>query len=162
MQEVQSVRRLTKGLIAFIVLVSASEGCAGNPSSNVGSKPTAGHAAAAKPPVRHAAVAKPKVVAYHGYALSSKTDFWDTDASMCLGTRRVAENVVNGEPADVEDLPGHSTIEQGTRVEIIGHKSGYCDGSDVEISMTQVEVEDGNSAVNGETGYIMEGLLTKE
>lgn len=100
--------------------------------------------------------------AYHGYVLVKDADFWETDSYMCNALEEAAVDAGSGQQVDVNSMQGHHNITAGTRVAVIGHKSGYCPGHTVKLNVTEVEVHDGSSGVNGMDGYIWEGMLTKQ
>jgi hypothetical protein len=99
--------------------------------------------------------------------MGTNIDFWDGTENYCDAIQSAAQEIYDAQQQgrDIDtsaanNAPGRHDLHTGTRVEIIGHESSACAGQ--TTSWTHIRVIDNDSALNGETGYIIEGLLSKQ
>lgn len=99
--------------------------------------------------------------------LGSKIDLWDGTDNYCDAIKAAAQEIYDAQQAgrDVDtsaadNAPGRHDLQRSTRVEIIGHETSECAGK--TVSWTHVHIIDNDSNLNGETGYIIEGLLSHQ
>ena len=107
----------------------------------------------------------------HGWVVQAKmgtnVDFWDGTTNYCDAIKAAAQEIYDAQQQgrDVDtsvtsQAAGRHDLHTGTRIEIIGHDSSECSGQ--SMSWTHVRVIDKDSGLNGETGYVMEGSLSKQ
>lgn len=148
------------GLLVFVVFLMVAGGLAGRSSH--------GDRRSAVPALGERPTPSPK----HGWITAAKlgqdVDLWASPAALCNSVDVGAREVYNAMQAhrDVdysttEHLPGHSVVENGMRVSILGHTGTTC-GTSHRIGLTYVEVTDRDSKQRGKRGYIVERSLSHQ
>jgi hypothetical protein len=145
------------GGLLLIILVISLIGSA--MSSTFSSGTNSRSSADFKPPARsikHGWITHPR--------LGSSIDFWDSPDLECRGLEIAAQRILdaqsNGDTPNADNIPGRRDLASGIRVEVIGHDSVLCHGT--EMALTKVLVQDAQSPLSGQIGYIREGTLSKQ
>jgi hypothetical protein len=145
------------GLLLIVVLIGLIGSAMSSSFSNSGSSSSS--SADFNPPaksIKHGWVTHPK--------LGSSIDFWDSPDLECRGVEIAAQRIVDaqnsGDTPNADNIPGRRDLASGVRVDVLGHDSSLCHGS--TMPLTKVEVVDQQSSLNGQVGYITEGLLSRQ